>query len=70
MTECALAFSIPAYAQQCGTAQSQQQANQVSQCLESLLTLARRMNEGGYRLAGYSGYGVDAFGNLCPSANC
>jgi sporulation protein YlmC with PRC-barrel domain len=53
----ALAMGLPALAQD-SDAQSQQ-AGQDSQCIETLNTLAQRMNEDGYWLAGYTGYGVD-----------
>lgn len=59
-----LGLALPAYAQQGTTERSEQpRASQQSQCLQNLGALAEQMNEDGYWLAGYRGYGVDAFGN-------
>jgi sporulation protein YlmC with PRC-barrel domain len=54
----ALALSLPAHAQQTGAQTQQARTTADSQCLESLNVLAQRMNQEGYWLAGYPGYGA------------
>lgn len=61
----ALALTIPAYAQDAGT--EAQQTAQSSQCIESLNALAQRMNDDGYWLTGYRGYGTGTLGAPYPS---
>jgi sporulation protein YlmC with PRC-barrel domain len=53
----ALALSLPAHAQQSGAQSQQARTTADSHCLESLNVLAQRMNQEGYWLAGFSGYG-------------
>jgi sporulation protein YlmC with PRC-barrel domain len=54
----ALALSLPVHAQQSGAQSQQARTNADSQCLENLNVLAQRMNQEGYWLAGYPGYGA------------
>jgi sporulation protein YlmC with PRC-barrel domain len=54
----ALALSLPVHAQQSGAQSQQARTTADSRCLESLNVLAQRMNQEGYWLAGYPGYGA------------